>query len=60
MTHSERLLDAFRSAARNYVTSQVSFHRDNMNKFAGELIWKHGIDPNFLDDAYSKIKQSWS
>ena len=60
LTRSERLLDAFRSAARNYVTSQVSFYRDDMNELAGELINKHGFDPDFLNDTYNNIEQAWS
>lgn len=59
MTRSERLLDVFRSAARNYVITQLSFYRDDLNEVAGELIWKHGIDPDFLNDTYNKIQESW-
>lgn len=60
MTRSDRLLVAFRNAARNYVTSQLSFYRDDLNELAGELIWKHGIDPDFLNDTYNNIEQAWS
>jgi hypothetical protein len=60
MTHEPTMektsaLQAFTKAVHDYRTSQLQMFQKDADKIAAELINKHGVDPEQLDDIYFSI-----
>ncbi|UAW01048.1 hypothetical protein STIP28_6 [Synechococcus T7-like virus S-TIP28] len=54
-TSTETLLNAFTKAVQDYHTSQLQMFQQDADEYAAQLINKHGIDPEQLDDIYFGI-----
>lgn len=52
MTNTDTLLQAFTKACQDYGTSQLQMFQEDVDEFAAQLINRHGIDPEQLDDIY--------
>ena len=55
MTSTKSLLEAFTKAVQDYSTSQLQMFQQDADEYAAQLINKHGIDPEQLDDIYFGI-----
>ena len=51
----DRLLEEFIRATLNYKSSQLQMFQQDADEYAAQLINKHGIDPEILDDLYFGI-----
>jgi len=52
MTNTDTLLQAFTKACQDYSTSQLQVFQQDADKYAAQLINKHGVNPEQLDDIW--------